>query len=59
LLGRVVKSGSIRLSIPREVGSAISRTIAPGGSSTGVKYYFVEAQTPVSISLINPLIIEK
>jgi outer membrane biosynthesis protein TonB len=58
LLARVVKSSSIRLPIPREVGSAISRTIAPGGSSTGVKYYFVEAQTPVKIYLNHPLIIE-
>ena len=51
LLGSAVKGGARSLSIPRNVGSALSRTISRSASirSNEGKFYLIEAETPVSV----------
>lgn len=57
LLGSAVKGGVRNLPIPRSVGSALSRTISNSGSraTDNRKFYFVEAQTPVSVYVNTPV----
>ena len=57
LLGSAVKSGARNLPIPRQVGSALSRTINGSGSTRANdgQFYFVEAQTPVSVYVNNSI----
>ncbi|MDJ0596389.1 MAG: hypothetical protein QNJ72_41510, partial [Pleurocapsa sp. MO_226.B13] len=61
LLSSAVKSSVRSLPIPREIGSAVSKTISGSGSKVANegKFYFIEAQTPILVYVNNSISIEQ